>query len=112
MKNSRSCIGLVGSITNLRFDCFRKTILTSKSFLCGITLLRSNVNDEQTLKSLYQINKQDTKDYYHKSLEDVVELANLETIFQTGEWGEVEDTHDVDKHDWLRNLASAALVCH
>ena len=26
--------------------------------------------------------------------------------------GEVEDTHDVDKHDWLRNLASAALVCH
>lgn len=89
-----------------------KTILTSKSFLCGISLLRSNVNDDNTLNELYQINKQTTEDYYHKSLEELVELANLETIFQTGEWGEVEDTHDVDKHDWLRNLASAALVCH
>ncbi|KAL6453866.1 ATP12 Protein ATP12 [Candida maltosa Xu316] len=89
-----------------------KTILTSKSFLCGVALLRSNVNDEKTLKDVYQVNKNSVDDYYHKSLEELIELANLETIFQTGEWGEVEDTHDVDKHDWLRNLASAALVCH
>ncbi|RCK60888.1 Protein ATP12, mitochondrial [Candida viswanathii] len=89
-----------------------KTILTAKSFLCGVALLRSNVNDEKTLQKVYQLNKQTAEDYYHRSLEDLVELADLETIFQTGEWGEVEDTHDVDKHDWLRNLASAALVCH
>lgn len=90
-----------------------KTILTTKSFLCGITLLRSNVNDIETLKELYQFNKNSIdEDYYHKTLEELVELGNLETIYQTEEWGEVEDTHDVDKHDWLRNLASAALVCH
>lgn len=89
-----------------------KAILTTKSFLCGVTLLRSNVSDEKIMKELYQFNKNDMDSYYHKTVEEIVELGNLETIFQTEEWGEVEDTHDVDKVDWLRNLASAALVCH
>ena len=93
-----------------------KTILITKSFLCGIILLRSNVNNEFFLKNLYQFNKNsinnNKKDYYYKSLEELIELGNLETIYQTKQWGEVEDTHDVDKLDWLRNLASAALVCH
>lgn len=88
-----------------------KAILSSKSFLCGATILRSNVSDEATQKSLYQINKTSPEEYFHKSVEEVVELGNLETIFQTTEWGEVEDTHDVDNADWLRNLSSAALVC-
>ncbi|KAK6202668.1 uncharacterized protein RJT21DRAFT_118740 [Scheffersomyces amazonensis] len=89
-----------------------KAILTSKSFLCGVTLLRSNVSDEYNLKTLYQLNRSNVDDYYHKTIQEIVEMGNLETIFQTEEWGEVEDTHDVDKVDWLRNLASAALLCH
>ncbi|CAI5758949.1 unnamed protein product [Candida verbasci] len=86
-----------------------KTIFTTKSFLCGITLLRSN---SITHKEIYQFNKSTPDEYYYKSLQELVELGNLETILQTDQWGEVEDTHDVDKHDWLRNLASAALLCH
>ncbi|ABN65690.2 F1-ATP synthase assembly protein, partial [Scheffersomyces stipitis CBS 6054] len=76
-----------------------KAILTSKSFLCGVTLLRSNAaqSDPKLMK---------------ETVEEIVELGNMETIFQTREWGEVEDTHDVDKVDWLRNLTSAALLCH
>ncbi|KAK6457870.1 uncharacterized protein RJT20DRAFT_125745 [Scheffersomyces xylosifermentans] len=89
-----------------------KAILTSKSFLCGVTLLRSNVSDPKTMKELYQLNRENADDYYHKTIEEIVEMGNLETIFQTEEWGEVEDTHDVDKVDWLRNLTSAALLCH
>ncbi|RLV92153.1 Protein ATP12 mitochondrial [Spathaspora sp. JA1] len=89
-----------------------RAVLTTKSFLCGITLLRSNVSHEENLQSIYQVNKQNAEDYYHKTIEEIIELGNLETIFQTQEWGEVEDTHDVDKVDWLRNLTSAALVCH
>lgn len=85
-----------------------KAILSAKSFLCGATILRSNANDA----ALYQVNKASTDAFFKKSVEEVVELGNLETIFQTGEWGEVEDTHDVDKADWLRNLSSCALVCH
>lgn len=89
-----------------------KAILTLKSFLCGVTLLRSNVGDARRLQELYQVNKADPLEYYFRTLDEVVELGNMETIFQTEQWGEVEDTHDVDKVDWLRNLASAAILCH
>lgn len=88
-----------------------KAILSSKSFLCGASILRSNVNDEVNQKTLYQVNKSSPEEYFRKTVAEIVELGNLETIFQTQEWGEVEDTHDVDNADWLRNLASSALVC-
>lgn len=89
-----------------------KAILTSKSFLCGASLLRSNVSSAEKQFKLYQLNKDSLDDFYFKSLEDIIELGNLETIFQTNQWGEVEDTHDVDKVDWIRNLSSAALLCN
>lgn len=87
-----------------------KAVLSTKSFLCGWTLVRASVADAEVQKNVLQVNKKDPLEYYKKPIEDIVELGNLETIFQTQEWGEVEDTHDVDKADWLRNLASAALV--
>lgn len=88
-----------------------KAILSSKSFLCGASVLRSNATDPSAVAELYQVNKLDPKNYFRRSVEEIVECGNLETIFQTAEWGEVEDTHDVDNADWLRNLSSAALVC-
>lgn len=89
-----------------------KAILTSKSFLCGISLLRSNVSNTERQQELFQVNKSTPDNHYFKTIDEVIELGNLETIFQTNQWGEVEDTHDVDKVDWLRNLTSAALLCH
>lgn len=88
-----------------------KAILSLKSFLCGASILRSNVGDKSKQAEFYQLNKSSEADYFKKSVEELVEMGNLETIFQTEEWGEVEDTHDVDKADWLRNLSSCALVC-
>lgn len=88
-----------------------KAVLSSKSFLCGATVLRSNVVDAESQKNLYQVNRARPADFFRKSIEEIVELGNLETIFQTQEWGEVEDTHDVDNADWLRNLSASALVC-
>lgn len=88
-----------------------KAILSSKSFLVGVSILRTNVADKKNQAELYQLNKKSEADYYRKSIEELVEMGNLETIFQTQEWGEVEDTHDVDNADWLRNLSSCALVC-
>lgn len=44
------------------------------------------------------------------SVEKASEAARLETIHQTGIWGEVEDTHDVDFHDMERSLACAYLI--
>lgn len=87
-----------------------KAVLMSKSFLCGASVLRSNSHDLKLLTSLYQVNKLSPEEYYHKTIDEIVELGNLESIYQTMEWGEVEDTHDVDKEDWVRNLTSAALL--
>lgn len=69
-----------------------KAVLTSKSFLCGVSLLRSNVADNDRQKELFQVNKSDADSYYFKSIEEVVELGNLETIFQTNQWGKLK-TH-------------------
>lgn len=89
-----------------------KVVLSSKSFLCGASILRSYSANPELIKSLYQVNKSNPEEHYYKSIEEIIELGNLETIYQIQEWGEVEDTHDVDKVDWLRNLTSAAILCH
>lgn len=89
-----------------------KTIMTAKSFLCGALLVRSNCGDPKLMKELYQFNKDGPETYFHKTIPEIIELGNLETIYQTEEWGEVEDTHDVDKVDWIRNLTAAALLVH
>lgn len=89
-----------------------RAVLTSKSFLCGASLLRSHSGDSALLPTLYQVNKASPQDYFHKSIDEITEMGNLESIYQTQEWGEVEDTHDVDNADWSRNLSSAAILCH
>jgi ATP synthase F1 complex assembly factor 2 len=43
-------------------------------------------------------------------IEEAAEAANLEVSWQTGMWGEVEDTHDVDKEDLRRQLGSVVLL--
>lgn len=44
------------------------------------------------------------------TIEDAAEACTLEVSWQTGMWGEVEDTHDVDKEDVRRQLGSVVLV--
>ena len=43
-------------------------------------------------------------------IENAAEAANLEVLHQTEQWGEVEDTHDVDKEDVRRQLGSLILL--
>lgn len=73
-----------------------KAVLTAKSFLVGVAVVRNA----------------DPADPFNVSVEELARLATLETVLQTARWGEVEDTHDVDKVDVRRNLAAAALVAH
>lgn len=42
--------------------------------------------------------------------EKAAEAASLEVLHQTEQWGEVEDTHDVDKEDLRRQLGSVILA--
>jgi ATP synthase F1 complex assembly factor 2 len=38
------------------------------------------------------------------------QAASLEVLHQTEQWGEVEDTHDVEKEDLRRQLGSVILL--
>ncbi|KAI4088497.1 MAG: hypothetical protein LQ344_006010 [Seirophora lacunosa] len=43
-------------------------------------------------------------------IEEAATACSLEVAWQTGRWGEVEDTHDVEKEDLRRQFGSAVLV--
>ncbi|KAI8966461.1 ATP12-domain-containing protein [Daldinia sp. FL1419] len=43
-------------------------------------------------------------------IEEAAKLASIEVDWQTGRWGEVEDTHDVEKEDLRRQLGSVVLL--
>lgn len=43
-------------------------------------------------------------------IEEAAQAGTIEVRWQTGMWGEVEDTHDVDKEDVRRQLGAAVLV--
>lgn len=43
-------------------------------------------------------------------VEEAARAASLEVEWQTGNWGEVEDTHDVEKEDLRRQLGSLVLL--
>lgn len=43
-------------------------------------------------------------------IEEAAEACTTEVRWQTGMWGEVEDTHDVDKEDLRRQLGSVVLL--
>jgi ATP synthase F1 complex assembly factor 2 len=43
-------------------------------------------------------------------VEEAARAASLEVNWQTGMWGEVEDTHDVEKEDIRRQLGSVILL--
>jgi len=82
------------SLNTWELVALEKATLVAKSFLCGVTVLRNA----------------DYNDKFNVTIEELSRLATLETVLQTSIWGEVEDTHDVDKVDIRRNLASAALI--
>lgn len=43
-------------------------------------------------------------------IEEAAEACSLEVRWQTGRWGEVEDSHDVDKEDVRRQFGSVVLL--
>ena len=43
-------------------------------------------------------------------IEEAAKACSLEVTWQTGQWGEVEDSHDVEKEDLRRQLGSVILL--
>ena len=76
---------------------FEKTVMITKSFICGILLYENAINTKLDISLKCDIEK-------------IERLASLETIHQIAKWGEVEDTHDVNKADLLRNISAAYIL--
>lgn len=43
-------------------------------------------------------------------IEEAAEACSVEVRWQTGQWGEVEDTHDVEREDLRRQFGSTVLL--
>lgn len=43
-------------------------------------------------------------------IEEAAEACSVEVRWQTGQWGEVEDTHDVEREDLRRQFGSMVLL--
>ncbi|KAF2157650.1 hypothetical protein K461DRAFT_273861 [Myriangium duriaei CBS 260.36] len=78
-------------------------VLATKSLLVAIRLLVEWSQEFQHLQS-----KGSTADKF--GIEEAAEAASVEVKWQTDMWGEVEDTHDVDKEDVARQLGSVVLL--
>lgn len=80
---------------------FERGVLSSKSLLVAVRLV---VEWSENFRNLQ---RPDQKKF---GIEEAAEASSLEVKWQTDMWGEVEDTHDVDKEDLKRQLGSVVVM--
>lgn len=80
---------------------FERGVLASKSLLVATRLL---VEWSENFRHLQR------PDQGRFGIEEAAEASSLEVKWQTEMWGEVEDTHDVDKEDLRRQLGSVVVL--
>lgn len=76
-------------------------ILASKSLLIAVRLVA------EWSENFRSIQRPGSKKF---GIEEAAEASSLEVKWQTDMWGEVEDTHDVDKEDLRRQLGSVIIL--
>jgi len=80
-----------------------RAVLASKSLLVGVRLLVEWSEEFARLRG-------DSGEGKRFGIEEAAEACSLEVRWQTGMWGEVEDTHDVEKEDMRRQLGSVIVL--
>ena len=95
-----------------------RAVLASKSLCIGIRLIFGW--SEHFQKPLDEENKrrEESKETEAREergeepfgIEEAAQASSLEVAWQTGMWGEVEDTHDVDKEDLKRQFGTVILM--
>ncbi|KAF9935406.1 ATP synthase complex assembly protein atp12 [Linnemannia zychae] len=78
---------IVSEMNDIELSAFERATLTAKSFLIGLAVVKR-----------------------HLSVEDAWAAAQLEVLDQIERWGEVEDSHDVDREFVKSQLASSRLA--
>lgn len=79
-----------------------RAVLASKSLLVAVRLVHEWGEAFAQSRS--------ATDTARFGIEEAAEASALEVRWQTGQWGEVEDTHDVEKEDLRRQLGSAVML--
>ncbi|KAF2727311.1 ATP12-domain-containing protein [Polyplosphaeria fusca] len=86
-----------------------RAVLAGKSLLVGARLVHEW--GEAFAQSRLQSGAIDaTGDGARFGIEEAAEACSTEVSWQTGQWGEVEDTHDVEKEDMRRQFGSALIL--
>jgi len=93
--------GWISGLPAYELAALERGVLAGKSLLVATRLLIEWSENFRHLQSEGQ------KKF---GIEEAAEASSLEVRWQTGMWGEVEDTHDVDKEDLKRQLGSVVLL--
>jgi ATP synthase F1 complex assembly factor 2 len=99
---TRSVIqGWITGLPAYELAALERAVLAGKSLLVGARLL---IEWSEEFRDLQRSSEK------RFGIEEAAEASSLEVRWQTGMWGEVEDTHDVENEDVRRQLGSAILV--
>jgi len=93
--------GWISGLPAYELAALERGVLASKSLLVAVRLL---IDWSEEFRHLQH------GDRRKFGIEEATEASTLEVRWQTGQWGEVEDTHDVEKEDLSRQLGSVVLL--
>ncbi|PSR76249.1 hypothetical protein BD289DRAFT_378810 [Coniella lustricola] len=85
-------------------------VLASKSLLGAVRLLVEWSEGAAGRPARELLSAQGPASKRKYGIEEAARAASLEVDWQTRKWGEVEDTHDVEKEDLRRQLGSVVLL--
>ncbi|GAB1311785.1 ATP synthase mitochondrial F1 complex assembly factor 2 [Madurella fahalii] len=103
--NTREIIhGWILSLTPFELAALERATLAGKSLLAAARLVATWSEDHDGLGA------SEDGEAGRFGVEEAARAVSLEVTWQTGKWGEVEDTHDVEKEDLRRQLGSAVLL--
>jgi len=90
--------GYIGALGDYELVGLERAVLAGKSLLAGLRLVVENSG------------RGGIEGKGRWGVEDAAKACNLETDWQIGKWGAVEDTHDVNEQDLRRQLGSVLLL--
>lgn len=93
--------GWIAGLPAYELAGLERAVLASKSLLIGVRLI------VEWSEHFRHLQPEGARTF---GTEKAAEAASLEVRWQTEKWGEVEDTHDVEKEDLRRQLGSVILL--
>ena len=102
-ENTKDVIrGWISALPAYELAGFERAVLASKSVLIATRLVH------EWSEGLAHLRQPDAEKTF--GIEQAAEAASLEVRWQIRAWGEVEDTHDVEREDMKRQLGSVILL--